>query len=160
MTLSHFSRTPIERVVMTDPPGPGFEWAGKPTGLWVSVDGEDDWPTWCRENEFGCGDFRYRVHLAESDRVLRLETEAEVLAFSRRYETPSYTEHLPVVDWRAVQSDHAAIIIAPYQWGLRLDTDAHWYYGWDCASGCVWDPSVVDHIELLSGPSQEARVST
>ena len=28
----------------------------------------------------------------------------------------------------------------------RMDDDSFWYYGWDVASGCVWDPSGVKEI--------------
>jgi hypothetical protein len=23
-----------------------------------------------------------------------------------------------------------------------------WYYGWDCASGCIWDTSVIERVTL------------
>ena len=31
----------------------------------------------------------------------------------------------------------------------RLDMETRWYYGWDCASGCVWDASAVQSVEPL-----------
>lgn len=49
---------------------------GKPTGYWVSVQGEDDWPTWCRENEFFLGGLThaYEVTLAPDANVLMLDS--------------------------------------------------------------------------------------
>lgn len=29
-------------------------------------------------------------------------------------------------------------------WNLRFHEDFLWYYGWDCASGCFWDPSILE----------------
>ena len=51
------------------------------------------------------------------------------------------------IDWPKVAERYDGIIIAPYQWSRRLDGPM-WYYGWDCASGCVWRARAV--LELKS----------
>lgn len=38
---------------------------------------------------------------------------------------------------RGVAKDYDGIEIAPYQESLRYDLE--WYYGWDVASGCIWN---------------------
>ena len=44
--------------------------------------------------------------------------------------------------WPGVAAEGwAGIEIAPYIWARRLDGPARWYYGWDAASGCIWDPT-------------------
>ena len=121
----------------------------KPDGLWVSVDGEDDWPEWCqRESYDGCGRYHYRVHL-DLDHVLVLDTVQAVRDFDARWRK-GYLEpqlRLSNIDWPPIALKYAGIIIAPYRWELRLDL--HWYYGWDCASGCIWDPAAVIGLEQL-----------
>ena len=48
-----------------------------------------------------------------------------------------------IIDWHAVAQAYAGIEIAPYCWSLRFEYEFLWYYGWDCASGCVWELSAV-----------------
>jgi len=36
-----------------------------------------------------------------------------------------------------VSKEYDGIEIAPYQWDARLSLI--WYYGWDVASGCIWN---------------------
>jgi len=149
MMLSHYSREPVGPLYGKDqaPPGEAF----KPHGLWVSVDGDDDWPQWCNENGYdGCGSYHYyRVHVGDLGRVLVLGTVGEIRDFDEQRVIRPHNI-LTSIDWEAVARDYAGIIIAPYQWGCRLDL--MWYYGWDCASGCIWDPTVIERMELVSGP--------
>jgi len=132
VTLSHWSAKPIEQLRVVPQESVAF----KPKGLWVSVDGEDDWLSWCTgEGYGGIHEHRYRVH-ADLDALLWLKTGVDVRAFKDRYAQP-----VPMgdgIDWRAVARDFPGMLIAPYQWDVRLEMT--WYYGWDCASGCIWNP--------------------
>ena len=56
-----------------------------------------------------------------------------------------------VIDWTAVGKNHDAIVIAPYIWERRLDGPM-WYYGWDCASGCVWNATAVAELRPINTP--------
>ncbi|QBI98814.1 hypothetical protein SEA_BOBBY_184 [Mycobacterium phage Bobby] len=49
------------------------------------------------------------------------------------------------IDWGKVAADYGGIIIAPYQWSRRMDP--HWYYTWDCASGCIWNLEAIESLE-------------
>ena len=60
------------------------------------------------------------------------------------------------INWRAVAGDYAGLIITPYQWSRRLEPYS-WYYGWDCASGCIWDPSAITDIKLIEIDHEVAR---
>ena len=79
----------------------------------------------------------------------------ELDAFHEKYGVPMFP-NLPDMcnsryfapDWARVGEAYPGIIIAPYIWSRRLDGPM-WYYGWDCASGCVWDPSVVRSITYM-----------
>ena len=52
------------------------------------------------------------------------------------------------INWPAVAERYGGILITPYQWSHRMSL--HWYCGWDCASGCVWDLSQIKSVELLA----------
>lgn len=116
----------------------------KPFGLWVSVDGEDDWPAWCRSEQWGDidGDRRFSLQLSADAAVLRLETPEDISAFTDRFALDRTRWR---IDWMAVAREWQGIIIAPYQWSCRLGRDS-WYYTWDCASGCLWDASAISSV--------------
>ncbi|HET7909679.1 MAG TPA: hypothetical protein VFL19_03135 [Nitrospira sp.] len=172
MKLSHFSPTRITSVRSVEQsPLPDM----KPRGLWVSVDGKDDWPSWCKSERFGpigAGRhvFRYRVDV-DLSRVLHLDTAAAVMRFNDEYVREKLAGKFPGlpespfklsiwIDWSAVAAKYAGIIIAPYQWARRLEL--MWYYGWDCASGCIWDAAAVRSISVIRQrrPSRTRAVST
>lgn len=115
----------------------------KPIGLWVSVEGEDDWPHWCKDNNFRVGALRYKYLVTpKTKKILHLATDAQILEFQDKYHGspnwwPQEFKDRPYgINWPVVSSEYDGIIIAPYSWRLRLRS--HWYYGWDCASGCLW----------------------
>lgn len=122
----------------------------KPPGLWVSVEGEHDWPAWCRAEEFNverlsCAS---EIILKPSANVLRIGTVHDLDAFAkkfrfgvRRYETE--------IAWNEVRYEHDGIIIVPYQWERRLAEGFSWYYGWDCASGVIWNLSAIESVKPL-----------
>lgn len=53
------------------------------------------------------------------------------------------------LDWLKVKQKYQGIIIAPYQWKCRMAQETKWYYGWDCASGCIWDLDCIDEFKLI-----------
>ena len=50
------------------------------------------------------------------------------------------------IDWNRVAKKYQGIIITPYIWERRLTTTCTWYYGWDVASGCIWDNKAIKEI--------------
>ena len=151
--LFHYGDSPLnlDRSLAYEQPEPHA--FGKPNGLWVSAAGEDDWPAWCRDNEFGIDRLSYssRIVLAPSANVLTITTPSELDAFTEAYavQTDWERQRWPrgsdarewPIDWRVVAKECDGIIVAPYQWSRRMDTN--WYYGWDCASGCLWNLDAV-----------------
>jgi hypothetical protein len=120
----------------------------KPHGLWLSVESDDEdsfgWRDWCEREDFQLSGLTHRTELTlQPDApVLHLESSAALLAFTRRYQrSVERVSFLQPIDWIAVARDYRGLIIAPYDWGLRLDL--HWYYAWDCASACIWDCSTL-----------------
>ncbi len=130
---------------------------GKPNGLWVSVEGEDDWAAWCTSDmpEWVNGSAVTEVVLKSDANILHIENDAQLMAFHREYgAVPEYEIKRYPRDmwakqprWSRVAGTYAGIVIAPYQWARRLDRATRWYYGWDCASGCIWDVSVIQECK-------------
>jgi hypothetical protein len=169
-TLLHYADQPVTLDRSLSYPQENLR-GGKPHGLWVSVQGEDDWETWCRAEEFCLGSLQHvhRVVLRETADVLWLRTPQAVEAFHQEwsYETESerrmaddrmFGDHhgrqflrkqWPVA-WDKVVDRWDGIVIAPYQWSLRLG-GPFWYWGVDCASGALWN---LDAIESFMEVSQ------
>ena len=137
----HVSAEPIERVysVPKQVPGP------KPRGLWYDVDRE--WEKWCRSEDWGWPDrpFGYRLEI-ERTRILVISSVSALRHFTTMNGTNDECRGW-TINWANVASRYAGIEIAPYQWGCRHVLS--WYYGWDVASGCIWDASVVQSIERV-----------
>jgi len=152
MTLSHYTKRAKlgARVAREQPAEP--DW--KPYGLWVSVDGPDDWTEWCLAEDFCLNALKYRwvVTLKEDANILRLATTWDLVDFTNTYgvDIGLGTYGYYQINWKAVALVYQGIIIAPYNWECRLGDYGeasyrvhHWYYTWDCASGCIWDPSAI-----------------
>lgn len=121
----------------------------KPRGLWLSVESDDEdsfgWRDWCEGEEFqlSCLTHRAELVLQPDVNVLHLDSSAALLAFTRHYESSNerFSFLRQMIDWPAVTRDYRGLVIAPYDWSLRLDL--RWYYAWDCASACIWDCSTL-----------------
>lgn len=123
-------------------------WAyGKPDGLWLSVAGDDDWPAWCRDNEFDLGGLavRHRVVLDPDANILRLSTVEAMLDFDREFGRFDHARRTGI-RWGAVAKRFDGIMIVPFHAALRWEMD--WYYGWDCASACVWNLNVISRFHV------------
>lgn len=162
MKLSHFTNNPLGVLRAVEQPLSVAGWASphKPMGLWVSVDGDQDWKTWCESESFGLGEIRYSVTLREPNNILIIRSPEELLEFTAKYDKQlemgghSFKGHY--MDWVAVAKAYQGVIITPYQWDLRLDQRTHWYYGWDCASGCIWDAQAIKRVEEVRQESVTA----
>ena len=101
----------------------------------------------------------HEVTLSNTANVLILETPGLVRDFGREFVVqhgPHAGGHIiMMLDWvRVIQRWHG-LIITPYQWDCRLDHDCFWYYGWDCASGVIWEPTAIGSVilrEIVEAP--------
>ena len=122
----------------------------KPKGFWVSILGENDWKSWCESEEFRTGSLEneFDVFLSESANILYLTSADDLFEFSVNYKDHSAPGHRynDDIDWDRLYMEYDGIIISPYQWVCRLDSKTSWYYGWDCASGCIWNLSVIESV--------------
>lgn len=115
----------------------------KPRGLWLSVKGEQDWREWCESESFGDLSHASEVALKPGANVLLIDTVAKLDAFNTLYGNGDNLSCRDIA-WSKVKAMHDGIIIAPYQWERRLTL--MWYYGWDCASGVIWNLAAVADV--------------
>lgn len=151
MRLTHFSENPMEfdlareyRQGTSEQPDTLL----KPRGLWLSDEAaEMPWSRYAVE-EAGWGDaVKHKVDFeCDTSNWLVITNEAELLEFNSLYRVTSDRGNLMnlVKDWNAVSQRYAGIVITPYIWQCRLNI--MWYYGWDCASACVWDLSTITRL--------------
>ena len=163
--LIHYSAHPI--AALDD----AFSYATRPTGfhkpqgLWVSVG--EEWREWCEAEGFSLESLahEHRVVLHPHANILRLRSAEDLDAFTKQYETPMLPERPRekwnlAIDWAAVRVAHQGVVIAPYIYARRYDLS--WYYGWDCASGCIWDLAAIAAIDPIanseSAPKKQENV--
>lgn len=153
LQLRHYAGAPVEMDWSMPYVQRGLGAYNKPRGLWVTIPGDDDWPTWCAAENFGADRLTHvhEVVLVADANVLELTTPDALDEFSRDYGVdvpwgPGYYDLC--IDWVRVAREFAGIIIAPYQWGQRMSLN--WYYGWDVASGCIWDLTAIESVTLVS----------
>lgn len=152
----HYSREPLALEALHSCKQDGRPNSIKPHGLWLSVEGEGShgWRKWCEGEQWGLANLVYRhvVTLAPDASVLTLDATRDILDFSKRFVAvqagypPDLRDTTMFLNWPSVANEYAGLIIAPYNWSLRLDDRTSWYYGWDCASGCIWDHRAIANI--------------
>ena len=126
----------------------------KPKGLWVSVEGDCDWKSWCEVESYRLEGLKvsYEVKLKESANILHLKTSWEILEMFEKYPFKTRNRDLDYdtynLNWKEIEDKFSGIIISPYQWNCRLSPKCSWYYGWDCASGCIWDLNCIEEFKL------------
>lgn len=149
LILEHYTAEPVQMVPRDYSQTFGHMDFMKPEGLWVSVTGEYDWPSWCRAVGVHLDriKFRHRVHLVPDANVRLIKGGLELEAFHNEFK---HQIHPAVesqgIDWQRVSGYHDGIVIAPYLWSHRLGWHL-WYYGWDCASGCIWNSRAIERID-------------
>ena len=127
---------------------------GKPVGFWFSVPGEDDWPSWCRKEDFRIDALRWRhTYQLDVEDVLVLDSYQKMLEFNATWGTEYRIDKLPTyrqagIKWKSLaESGLKGVVIPHYFWSCRLDPHFWWYYGWDCSSGVFWDMSCLTWIK-------------
>jgi hypothetical protein len=124
--------------------------AMKPDGLWLSDEADDEsWSRWCADQmpSWIDGAYAYRVTLSASANILTLDRTASVRAFAAEYGEPLARFHgaITSIYWGRVAESWDGIAITPYSYASQGELS--WYYGWDCASACVWRASAIADIE-------------
>ncbi len=141
----------------------------KPNGLWFDVNG--GWKQWCEAVQFRTGAFRFRhkVTILDTSRILFLKNADDIDVFTQKYghdfsgnieplQTPEELDNFAAqygkdlfrdvlgqfvsyIMWGDVAKEYSGIIITPYS---RSRSQTYlWYYGWNCAGGCIWDTNII-----------------
>jgi len=174
LKLSHYSEFPVTEIrSVSQETVHDMAHFEKPKGFWVSVDGPGDWKDYCEQVHWLAKlTFRYRVTLAGNANILTLRSPEDIDSFTDRYGivpapvliptgfgAGEMHQSPPTIDWARVAREYQGIIIAPYIWQKRLDYMAAWYYGWDCACGCIWDASAIAKLRLMTVHKRKVAAS-
>jgi len=142
----------------------------KPKGIWYGI--ADSWIDWCiSENFGGIHQYIYEV-IVDETRILKIDNIPDFEKFEDAHNDipewrkqlreaeglPTFDFHLPPMlsrtryfdsmNYGKVAETFGGIEITPYQWDKRLES--MWYYGWDCASGCIWNPNAIKDLRLFA----------
>lgn len=158
MRLIHYSKEPLMWVESRPHSEHGCG-AYKTPGLWFSVEGEDDWVAWCKSERFNLECFAHatEIILKPDARVHRLTTPGEIDRFTHEFTPPNRERWGRHLDWLAIRQKWQGLIIAPYCWARRLEQHTFWYYGWDCASGVIWDADAIADLRPTVPPDMTAQ---
>jgi hypothetical protein len=157
----HYSDKPLNHLLDV-PPEAQSENGMKPRGVWFGIG--SSWKDWV-STEYGNSSTDIQGHfptnketaivLKRNAKILRIKNAKQLDEFTRKY--AGIDEFLApnkdgrwvpgqMINWKRVAQDYDGIIIAPYIGSRRLSDHTMWYYGWDVASGCVWN---IDAIRIL-----------
>lgn len=104
----------------------------KPKGIWYGIGLE--WIRWCKsEMPHWLTPYIYKIDI-DTSRLKKISTAEEI------FSVPTIDDIF--VEWSQF-TEYAGIEINPYIWECRLHIRTSWYYGWDCASGCIWNPDII-----------------
>jgi len=162
--LIHYSAKPLERIwsITIDDQKVFRNGVHKPRGLWVSVEGEQDWKEWCEAENWGLNRLACaaEIILAPQANVLHLSSETDLDRFHKEFATVLFRYgkglgEYTAIQWPVVAAKYDGVIIAPYIWSRRRGgAVSDWYCGWDCASGCIWNVDAIADFKLIE--QQEA----
>lgn len=149
MRLVHFSSEPLGELRSAIQTPNSF----KPSGLWVSdEDDNSSWSSWCAGEGFGLDRLTVatEVSLAERAQIMWIRIADEIDDFTARWSRGAEYAGRRAIDWCALAELYQGVVITPYIWSRRLTHHTFWYYGWDCASGCIWDAAAIERVKVSS----------
>ena len=126
----------------------------KPKGLWYQID--DSWEEWCKYNmpkwlgTSSRGAYKTNIEIDKTN-VLVIKTLEEFDNFHNKYRALNTSLfHSCNINWERVSEEYDGIEISDYFYERRLENWCSWYYGWDIASGCIWNTNIIKVIGKLT----------
>lgn len=120
----------------------------KPSGLWYALG--EEWINWCKsEMPEWMGEYIYKLDI-DMSKVLHIKNSSQLKIFTNEYKNEkSYHEYGSdcKINWKKVSENYNGIEISPYLYDMRMKY--MWYYGWDVASGCIWNENVIKTIKRV-----------
>lgn len=119
----------------------------KPDGVWYACG--FDWLDWVlSEMPQWAHPYIYNLKIDKSDfKIIR--TPGELVKFAKKYVIGDVSTSMKV-NWSRLAENYTGIEICPYQPSLRHEF--MFYYGWDIASGCVWDTHTIKAVDEIKVP--------
>ena len=138
-----------------------------PVGFWVSPDCDEGWEAYLKREEVDLEDLAYKTEIILNvpANIKIIDTMDKLQEFADKYKSlPEFYRGVKddglratilkdgnnlVPDWGNVAKDYSGIMIIPFRDDCCKDfySNTTWYYGWDCASGCIWDLSVIKCVK-------------
>jgi hypothetical protein len=115
----------------------------KPVGLWYAVGfGWLDFTTHEHTSFYQYDQHIYAFEISlDGLNVLRITNYDELVKFEKQYAITKDDPYSMLkgwdINWAKVAESYDGIEIAPYIYKARMTHK--WYYGWDVASGCIWN---------------------
>lgn len=125
----------------------------KPMGLWYAVG--FGWLDFTTSEHTSFYEYGNRVHAFEISldglNIFKITNYDELVKFEELYLVPGETKYSMNnnwdINWAKVAENYDGIEIAPYIYKARMGHA--WYYGWDVASGCIWNTSSLKYRPIL-----------
>ena len=121
----------------------------KPKGLWYSCGTE--WIEWVI-GEMPHWSKSYIFEITTSGNIIKISNASELRKFDAQYYQvgiPGMSGHM-FIDWPKVAQKYDGIEICPYIASMRMDSTCDWYYSWDVASGCIWNPAGLASAKVVA----------
>jgi hypothetical protein len=119
----------------------------------------NSWIEWCTdEMPHWIGKYISEVTI-DISKILIIDNIEKFELFEKKYTHTNVHSGLsglfyPNIDWPAVTKKYSGIEISPYRWEKRLNS--FWYYGYDIASGCIWNKDALLKRKLLYAYSEKS----
>ena len=147
--INKVTMTPVELDKV--PSFPSQKSGMKPDGLWYACG--NDWIQWVSGNmPEWIGRYIYSLKINE-DKMIMIESGRQFKDFEETYIDRGYRGMR--LNWKPVAEGDRSRGLRPYG-GIEIcpvQTESaaiSWYSGWDVASGCIWDPSIITEATLIA----------
>lgn len=133
----------------------------KPKGLWYQIN--NSWEDWCKYNmpqwlgESNRGAYKVNLEIDKTN-VLVINTLEKFDSFRDIYCSKHPYRPFDVesfINWERVAQQYDGIEITHYLYERRLYKNCEWYYGWDIASGCIWNTNIVKVVGEITEVKKE-----
>lgn len=93
------------------------------------------------------------VHLGGKkglDKIIQIRNYGEMADFYEKYKYPTKPEDSERIDWKKVYMEYGGIELDVTHHEKYLDLDRiRWWFGWDVASGCIWNGEIIKKIKWI-----------
>jgi len=145
-----FRPTPIEKQRTADDYDSVLEGSSKPKGLWYACGG-----AWLKRTieiyGYVFSEYIHEIKINPSNMIL-IQNDEQMDSFNSDFSTSGG------INWEEVAKKYSGIEICRWLPKKHQPGEGYsWYYGWDVASGCIWDEDAARSIELFAHFDKTSR---